>query len=90
LKINSGLHRAVSRLCESAAEDEDCLDSLARQTSPEKISECHPAVRKRYIRNMLEASGFAVNYDRLCELDRLLVRRSGRYNLSGDIYAVFG
>ncbi len=90
LKINGGLHRAVSRLCESAVEDEDCLDSLARQTPPEKMAESHPAVRKRYIRNMLETSGFAVNYDRLCELDRLLAQRSGRYNLSGDIYAVFG
>ncbi|MDE6593858.1 MAG: tRNA lysidine(34) synthetase TilS [Oscillospiraceae bacterium] len=90
LKINSGLHRAVSRLCESAAEDEECLDSLARQTPPEKMSESHSAVRKRYIRNMLEDSGIAVNYDRLCELDRLLVRQSGKYNLSGDIYAVFG
>ncbi|MCM1579473.1 MAG: tRNA lysidine(34) synthetase TilS [Ruminococcus sp.] len=90
MKINGGLHRAVGRLCETAAEDEEFIDGIARQTTGERIGECHPSVRKRYIRNMLEADGFAVSYERLRELEGMLVKGEGKYNLSGDIYAVFG
>lgn len=90
LRVNSGLHRAVSRLCESAAEDEDFLSGLAVSVPADKIADCHPAVRKRFIRNMLEEKGIALSGQRLCELDEALSeKRDMRIQLSGDIFAVF-
>lgn len=88
--INSGFGRAVTRLSESAAEDEEYFEELIKNIPEDKIFTYPPSVRKRYIRKRLSEAGAECSYERLCELDNMMTSgKNVRYDLKGDIFAVF-
>ncbi|MCM1525212.1 MAG: tRNA lysidine(34) synthetase TilS [Ruminococcus sp.] len=87
--VNSGFSVNVSRLSRSAAEDEDYFDRLLDSLDPSELSGYHSAVRKRYIRRLLQEKGAECSYDRLCAIDRLVKSgKSGRICLHGSLFAV--
>ena len=88
--INNGFGRAVTRLSESAAEDEEYFEELIKTIPEDKIFTYSPSVRKRYIRKKLSEAGAECSYERLCELDNMMTSgKNVRYDLKGDIFAVF-
>lgn len=88
--INNGFGRAVTRLSESAAEDEEYFEELIKNIPEDKIFTYPPSVRKRYIRKKLSEAGAECSYERLCELDNMMTSgKNVRYDLKGDIFAVF-
>ena len=88
--INEGFGRAVTRLSESAAEDEEYFEELIGSIPEYDICTYPPSVRKRYIRKKLSEAGAECSYERLCELDGMMTSgKNVRYDLKGDLFAVF-
>lgn len=88
--INGNFCEAVSRLSESAAEDEDYFEQLLKAIPDDKICGYPPSVRKRYIRKMLSEADTPCSYERLSILDGMMVSgKTVRYQLKGDIFALF-
>lgn len=85
--VNSGFVRNVSRLSQSAEEDEDYFDSLLSGIDPCKLPRYHPAVRKRFIRRLLREKGAECSYERLCAIDKMVVSGKGRLCLQGSLFA---
>ena len=88
--INGNFHEAVSRLSESAAEDEEYFEELLKNIPDNEISGYPPSVRKRYIRKKLSEAGAECSYERLNILDGMMTSgKSHKYNLKGELFAVF-
>ncbi|MBQ5333737.1 MAG: tRNA lysidine(34) synthetase TilS [Oscillospiraceae bacterium] len=88
--INMNLHEAVSRLSESAAEDEEYFDMLLRSVPHNEIFRYPPSVRKRYIRKMLSEAGAECSYERINILDGMMISgKNAKYDLKGNLFAVF-
>lgn len=88
--INEGFGKAVTRLSESAAEDEEYFEELIKAIPESDIHSYPPSVRKRYIRKKLSEAGAECSYERLCELDGMMTSgKNVRYDLRGDLFAVF-
>lgn len=88
--INGNFAEAVSRLSESAAEDEEYFEQLLGTIPDNEICKYPPSVRKRYIRKMLSAADAECSYERICILDQMMMSgKSVRYDLKGDLFAVF-
>lgn len=89
-EINGGFYSAVSRLSANAQEDEEYFSALLDEISPESVCNQPAAVRKRYIRRLLADNNIECSYERLCALDEnMRTKKCTKYNLSGDIFAVF-
>ncbi len=89
-EINSGFHEAVSRLSRCAEENEAYFAQLLKDASPEDAVSMPAPLRKRFIRKLLNENGISCSYDRLCELDdNIRMKKSTKYNLSRNIFAVF-
>ncbi|MCI7766696.1 MAG: tRNA lysidine(34) synthetase TilS [Oscillospiraceae bacterium] len=89
-ELNGNFHEAVSRLSESAAEDEDYFDMLLSQIPHKDIFRYPPSVRKRYIRKRLSEVGAECSYERLNILDGMMVSgKNVKYDLKGDMFAFF-
>lgn len=87
--INSGFYQNVQRLMLSASEDEDFFDDMLKNIPEENMFRQHPALRKRYIRNILEQHGISCSYRRISELDELLCsKKNTKISLGKNIYAV--
>ena len=88
--INSNFCEAVSRLSESAAEDEEYFERLLETIPNEEICGYPPSVRKRNIRKMLSEANIECSYERLCILDGMMVSgKNGKYQLKGEMFAIF-
>lgn len=88
--INEGFGKAVTRLSENAAEDEEYFEELIKTIPEGEIHTYPPSVRKRYIRKRLSEAGAECSFDRLCELDGMMTSgKNVRYDLKGDLFAVF-
>lgn len=91
-QINGRFHESMLRLRQSASEDEEFFSDYLKKLSPNEIYRQLPAVRKRYIRDILTEKGISVSADRLNILDEMMISsfdRQRRYELSGSDFAVF-
>lgn len=89
-QINPAVHEAASRLSRNALEDEEFFEKYLSQIQEESICSYPAAIRKRYIRRCLCEHNIECSYERLSILDELMLsRKNTRYNLSGNIFAVF-
>jgi len=87
--INGNLHENIRRLTSSAAEDERFFTEMLSKTDERDICRQHPAVRKRYIRNILEKNNIPCSYERICNIDSLLSGRvSAKIAVGKNKYAV--
>lgn len=88
--INVNFCVAVSRLSESAAEDEEYFEKLLETIPHNEIFGYPPSVRKRFIRKMLSEKKIECSYERLSILDGMMVSgKNVKYQLKGDVFAVF-
>lgn len=88
--INRGFHQAAARLASSAREDEEYFSELIKTLKAEDIPSMAAAVRKRYIAALVSGSGFECTYEMLCSLDESMkMKKSTKYNISGEYFAVF-
>lgn len=88
--INGNFAEAVSRLSESAAEDEEYFEKLLKAIPHNEICGYPPSVRKRYIRKLLSEANIECSYERLSILDGMMVSgKNVKYQLKGDIFALF-
>lgn len=88
--INGNFAEAVSRLSESAAEDEEYFEKLLKAIPHNEICGYPPSVRKRYIRKLLSEANIECSYERLSILDGIMVSgKNMKYQLKGDIFALF-
>ncbi|MGN0638282.1 MAG: tRNA lysidine(34) synthetase TilS [Huintestinicola sp.] len=88
--INGNFAEAVSRLSESAAEDEEYFEELIKTIPENEICGYPPSVRKRYIRKLLSVADIECSYERLSILDGMMVSgKNTKYQLKGDVFAVF-
>ncbi|MBP0956949.1 MAG: tRNA lysidine(34) synthetase TilS [Oscillospiraceae bacterium] len=88
--INGNFTEAVSRLSESAAEDEEYFEKLLETIPHNEICGYPPSVRKRYIRKLLSEANVECSYERLSILDgKMVSEKNAKYQLKGDIFAVF-
>lgn len=89
-RINGNFCQAVSRLSESAAEDEEYFEGLLEAIPRNEVCSYPPSVRKRYIRKLLSEAGIECSYERLSILDGMMMSgKNAKYQLKGDVFALF-
>ena len=87
-EINSGFFESVRRMTDSLYEDERYLSEQAEALAGKDLRTADTAIRRRAIRNVLCDFGIEPSGERISETEKRILKGSGKYNLSGDIYAV--
>ena len=94
--LNPAAERTVSYTLRSLRREDDFLTQQAAaayhcchtaENTLDGLEQLHPALRFRCIAMLLEECGFSCDAPLLERLERL-TRQGGRWNLSGDVYAV--
>lgn len=86
VKINSGFLKSISSMTEILTLENSFLDECSVQIKEGNLSDKHEAVRRRYIKNLLESNNLEINSDRIKAIDKIVLQ-NGRINLSGNVYA---
>jgi tRNA(Ile)-lysidine synthase len=86
LKINSGFLDSISSMTEILAIENSFLDECAYGITDGYILDKHAAVRRRYIKKLLESNNLEISADRIKALDSIVLH-GGKINLSGNVYA---
>ena len=88
-EIHGGFHGNIRRMTENLADDCDYLEQAALKAMNGRLSEMHPAIRRRVIINLLKQHNIEVNAERISAAEKIaLCKNGGKINLSGNIYAV--
>ncbi len=86
LKINSSFLYNISSMTEILTLENSFINECALGITDGYISDKHEAVRRRYIKNLLESNKLEISADRIKAIDNIALH-GGKINLSGNVYA---
>lgn len=88
-ELHGGFHGNIRRMTENLADDCDYLEQAAAAAENGRLSEMHPAIRRRVIINLFKQHNIEVNAERIISAESIVLNKNGgKINLSGNIYAV--
>ena len=88
-ELHGGFHGSIRRMTENLYDDCDYLEKAAIDAQNGRLSEMHPAIRRRVIINLLKQHNIEVNAERIIAAENIALNpNGGKINLSGNIYAV--
>lgn len=85
-EIHGGFHGNIRRMTENLSDDCDYLESAALNAAADRLTDLHPAIRRRVIINIFKQHKLEVNAERISAAEKL-VFCGGKLNLSGNVYA---
>ena len=87
-ELHGGFHENLRRMTETLSDDCDYLEKEALKAADCKLSEIHPAIRRRVIINLFKQHTIEINTEKILSAEEIVLNpNGGKINLSVNIYA---